>query len=92
MTSKLTGYNRTTPLFIFSSIQKLNYCKMGSFFPLSAFADLSPPPGDEQLNLSKLHDADTYDKKVNLITEEYKDRNGEPWILPVVRQVGIKFK
>jgi aspartate aminotransferase len=65
---------------------------MGSFFPMSAFADLSPHPRDEQLELTRIHDADPYDKKVNLTVEEYQDKNGEPWVLPVVRQVNINLK
>ena len=62
---------------------------MGSFSPLSAFADLAPPPHDEQIALTQVHDTDPNEQKVNLSTEEYKDRNGEPWVLPVVRQVSI---
>ena len=57
------------------------------FFSLSAFANVPPPPVNEQVELTKIHDADPYEQKVNLTTEEYKDRNGDLWVLPVVRQV-----
>lgn len=61
---------------------------MGSFTQ-SAFADLPPSSENEQFVLTKEYEADRYDKKVNLAIEEYKDRNGEIWVLPVVRQVCI---
>ncbi|CAG8059547.1 unnamed protein product [Penicillium olsonii] len=64
---------------------------MGSFSPLSAFADLAPPPHDEQIALTQVHDTDPNEQKVNLSTEEYKDRNGEPWVLPVVRQTELEL-
>ncbi|CAG8937628.1 unnamed protein product [Penicillium salamii] len=64
---------------------------MGSFSPLSAFANLGPPPQDEQIALTQVHDADPNEQKVNLSAEEYRDRNGEPFILPAVRQTELEL-
>ncbi|KAJ5325336.1 aspartate aminotransferase cytoplasmic [Penicillium brevicompactum] len=61
------------------------------FFSLSAFANVPPPPVNEQVELTKIHDADPYEQKVNLTTEEYKDRNGDLWVLPVVRQTELEL-
>ncbi|KAJ5342728.1 aspartate aminotransferase cytoplasmic [Penicillium brevicompactum] len=61
------------------------------FFSSSAFANVPPPPVNEQVELTKIHDADPYEQKVNLTTEEYKDRNGDLWVLPVVRQTELEL-
>ncbi len=37
--------------------------------------------------LTAAYKADTYEKKVNLGVGAYRDDNGKPWVLPVVKKV-----
>lgn len=37
--------------------------------------------------LTAAYKADTFDKKVNLGVGAYRDNNGKPWVLPVVKKV-----
>ncbi|CAG8008257.1 unnamed protein product [Penicillium salamii] len=64
---------------------------MGSFSPLSAFANLGPPPQDEHIALTQAQDADPNEQKVNLTSEEFFNRDGELWLLPVVRQTELEL-
>jgi len=37
--------------------------------------------------LTAAYKADTYEKKINLGVGAYRDDNGKPWVLPVVKKV-----
>lgn len=37
--------------------------------------------------LTAAYQADTFDKKVNLGVGAYRDDNGKPWVLPVIKKV-----
>lgn len=53
----------------------------------SIFSDLPAASDDEPFVLTALHDLDTHAQKVNLSIGAYRDDNGQPWVLPVVRKV-----
>ncbi|KAJ1919096.1 Aspartate aminotransferase, cytoplasmic, partial [Tieghemiomyces parasiticus] len=52
----------------------------------SRFAEVPLAPPDAILNLSTLYKADTSAKKVDLGVGAYRDNDGKPWVLPVVRK------
>lgn len=56
----------------------------------SLFNELSVPeaPPDSHYGLRAEFQADRHPDKVNLVIGAYKDDQGRPWILPVVRKVG----
>lgn len=39
--------------------------------------------------LTKKYKEDKFDKKVNLGVGAYRDNDGKPWVLPVVKKVSI---
>lgn len=43
-------------------------------------------PPDSIFKLTAAYKADTYEKKVNLGVGAYRDDNGKPWVLPVVKK------
>ncbi|RKP39942.1 pyridoxal phosphate-dependent transferase [Dimargaris cristalligena] len=53
---------------------------------VSAFADVPLAPPDAILNLSTMYKSDTSDQKVDLGVGAYRDNDGKPWVLPVVRK------
>lgn len=53
----------------------------------SIFSNTPAVSDDELFVFTALHNADTSDRKVNLIIGAYRDENGHPWVLPVVRKV-----
>lgn len=49
-----------------------------------------PQAGEDALfGLARMYKADSSDKKVDLGIGAYRDNNAKPWILPVVRKVGL---
>jgi aspartate aminotransferase len=51
-------------------------------------ADAVPQaPEDPLFGLVAAYRADTFDKKVDLGIGAYRDDNGKPWVLPVVKKV-----
>ncbi|KAJ1983554.1 Aspartate aminotransferase, cytoplasmic [Dimargaris verticillata] len=52
----------------------------------SNFTEVPLAPPDAILNLSTLYKADTFVRKVDLGVGAYRDNNGKPWVLPVVRK------
>ncbi|KAJ2538006.1 Aspartate aminotransferase, cytoplasmic, partial [Coemansia sp. RSA 1933] len=50
------------------------------------FGSVPQAPADSILNLSVMSKADTSSSKVDLGVGAYRDDNGKPWILPVVRK------
>ncbi|XP_050684702.1 aspartate aminotransferase, cytoplasmic [Leptidea sinapis] len=53
----------------------------------SRFDVVQQGPPIEVFNLMKLFQEDTNKNKVNLGVGAYRDENGKPWVLPVVRQM-----
>lgn len=53
----------------------------------SRFAEISQDPPIEVFELTRQYNEDTFPNKVNLGVGSYKDDNGKPWVLPVVRTV-----
>ncbi|KAI8826011.1 pyridoxal phosphate-dependent transferase [Fimicolochytrium jonesii] len=52
----------------------------------SAFTHVTQAPPDPILHLSHLHSEDTFEKRINVGVGAYRDENGKPWVLPVVRK------
>ncbi|KAI8906547.1 pyridoxal phosphate-dependent transferase [Powellomyces hirtus] len=52
----------------------------------SAFQSVPLAPPDAILNLNTLYKADTYPKKINVGVGAYRDEDGKPWVLPVVKK------
>lgn len=44
-------------------------------------------PADTAFGLMAEYDADQHPNKVSLIAGAYRDENGQPWVLPSVREV-----
>ncbi len=44
-------------------------------------------PDDPHYGLRAAHRSDTFDRKVDFIIGLYRDNEGHPWILPVVKKV-----
>ncbi|XP_013196204.1 aspartate aminotransferase, cytoplasmic [Amyelois transitella] len=53
----------------------------------SRFEVVEQGPPIEVFQLMKLFSEDTYQNKVNLSVGAYRDENGKPWVLPVVRKM-----
>jgi hypothetical protein len=54
-------------------------------------ADVVPKaPEDPLFGLMAAYRADTFEKKVDLGIGAYRDDNGKPWVLPVVKMVSNK--
>jgi aspartate aminotransferase, cytoplasmic len=53
----------------------------------SRFADLTQDPPIEVFELTRQFNEDSHPNKVNLGVGSYKDDNGKPWVLPIVRTV-----
>jgi aspartate aminotransferase len=58
---------------------------------MSAFGpDVVPQaPEDALFGLMAAYRADSSDKKVDLGIGAYRDNNAKPWVLPVVKKVGL---
>lgn len=54
---------------------------------MSAFSAIKPAPPDGIFALVARHKADNFPHKVDLSVGAYRDQEGKPWILPVVRKV-----
>lgn len=54
---------------------------------VSSFDAVPMAPADPLFGLMAAYKADTFDKKVDLGVGAYRDNNGKPWILPVVKKV-----
>ncbi|KAI9017486.1 pyridoxal phosphate-dependent transferase [Gaertneriomyces semiglobifer] len=52
----------------------------------TSFAGVPVAPPDPILNLNTLYKADTDPNKINLGVGAYRDDQGKPWVLPVVRK------
>lgn len=56
--------------------------------PTAFLADAVPQaPEDPLFGLITAYRKDTFEKKVDLGVGAYRDDNGKPWVLPVVKQV-----
>lgn len=57
----------------------------------SLFAEALVPeaPADSHYGLRAEFQADSHPDKVNLVIGAYKDDEGKPWVLPVVKKVGL---
>lgn len=53
----------------------------------SRFAELTQDPPIEVFELTREFNEDSFPNKVNLGVGSYKDDNGKPWVLPVVRTI-----
>ncbi|KAL3280845.1 hypothetical protein HHI36_004074 [Cryptolaemus montrouzieri] len=53
---------------------------------MSKFNSVSLGPPIEVFELNRAYNEDTFKNKVNLGVGAYRTENGEPWVLPVVRQ------
>ncbi|EDV20091.1 uncharacterized protein TRIADDRAFT_51058 [Trichoplax adhaerens] len=51
------------------------------------FGDISPAPPDPVFNITTRYNNDKNSYKVNLGVGAYRDENGQPWVLPVVREI-----
>jgi len=56
---------------------------------MSLFSCVTPGPPIEVLHMKKRFDEDQSDLKINLTVGGYKDDNGKPWVLPVVRETEV---
>lgn len=76
---------------ILSRLNNLSNQIMASTGPSSFFtADLVPQaPEDPLFGLMAAYRRDTFDKKVDLGIGAYRDNNAKPWVLPVVKKVGV---
>jgi aspartate aminotransferase len=57
----------------------------------SRFSEITQDPIIEVFDLTRQCNADTNASKVNLGVGAYKDENGKPWVLPVVRTVEMQL-
>jgi aspartate/tyrosine/aromatic aminotransferase len=51
------------------------------------YLDLPVAPADIAFGLMTDFEADPHPKKVSMIAGAYRDENGDPWILPSVKEV-----
>lgn len=58
---------------------------------MSRFSEITSDPPIEVFALTKQYNDDTHSNKVNLGVGSYKDENGKPWVLPVVRTVELQL-
>jgi len=58
---------------------------------MSRFSEITSDPPIEVFALNKQFADDTHPNKVNLGIGSYKDGNGKPWVLPVVRTVEMQL-
>lgn len=56
---------------------------------VSSFNAVPLAPTDPLFGLMAAFKADAFDKKVDLGVGAYRDDNAKPWILPVVKKVGL---
>lgn len=56
---------------------------------VSAFDAVPMAPADPLFGLMAAYKADAFEKKVDLGVGAYRDDNGKPWILPVVKKVSL---
>jgi aspartate/tyrosine/aromatic aminotransferase len=54
------------------------------------FLDIPVSPPDQAFGLIAEFEADHHPNKVSLIAGAYRDENGDPWVLPCVKQVRRK--
>ncbi|ODQ49814.1 PLP-dependent transferase [Saitoella complicata NRRL Y-17804] len=54
--------------------------------PVAAFADVPLAPPDAIFHLTASYKADTFKDKINLGVGAYRDDDGKPWVLPVVKK------
>ena len=54
---------------------------------LSSLESIPRAPDDPLYSIVTAYEADTFEKKVDLGVGAYRDDNGQPWILPVVKKV-----
>ena len=57
----------------------------------SVFENIPLAPPDPIFNLTAAYVADTDNLKINLGVGAYRDDNGKPWVLPVVKKVSYQF-
>ncbi|CAH2267830.1 jg5766 [Pararge aegeria aegeria] len=57
----------------------------------SRFQVVEQGPPIEVFQLNKLFTEDTFKNKVNLGVGAYRDENGKPWVLPIVRKMEKKM-
>ncbi|XP_019852419.1 PREDICTED: probable aspartate aminotransferase, cytoplasmic [Amphimedon queenslandica] len=55
--------------------------------PTSVFDGMEAAPPDAVFNVLAKYKEDTFPKKVNLSVGAYRDEEGQPWVLPVVKTV-----
>lgn len=67
-----------------------NQLDMSSNGPVSAFGAVQQAPEDPLFGLMAAYRADKDPKKVDLGIGAYRDNNAVPWILPVVKKVGLE--
>merc|ERR1711962_293074 len=56
---------------------------------MSIFSGVQEGPPIEVLHMKARHDADPSPVKINLTVGGYKDEQGKPWVLPVVRETEV---
>ena len=67
-----------------------NQLDMSSNGTQSAFGAVQQAPEDPLFGLMAAYRADKDPKKVDLGIGAYRDNNAVPWILPVVKKVGLE--
>jgi aspartate aminotransferase len=76
--------NSSSPILRLQSISG----HMSQFASTSFPADAVPQaPEDPLFGLMAAYRADSFDKKVDLGVGAYRDNDGKPWVLPVVKKV-----
>lgn len=58
---------------------------------MTFFTDVPLAPPDAIFGLASKFKADPSEDKVDLVIGAYRDEDGKPWVLPVVRKVEIKL-
>merc|ERR1712032_62018 len=56
---------------------------------MSLFSGVKEGPPIEVLHMKARHDRDMSTVKINLTVGGYKDEQGKPWVLPVVRETEV---
>jgi aspartate aminotransferase len=82
--------NTSNPTRSYSPTLRLQsiFGHMSSLSSTSFPAEAVPQaPEDPLFGLMAAYRADTFDKKVDLGVGAYRDDNGKPWVLPVVKKV-----
>lgn len=65
----------------------LHYSHPGTQYTRSSSITIQCPAIHSIFQLTAAYKADKFDKKVNLGVGAYRDNNGKPWVLPVVKKV-----